>query len=185
VTQPGADPARWAAVLWDLDGTLADSEPLHAIALAAPFEAEGLAPPADLHAQAFGRSAQEIHAFCRSSGGLRMDYDEWIALRWRCYLSRAAGLQPREGALAAFTALQHQGCRQAVVSNSDRVIVDANLAAIGLAGRFDAVLSREDFSRPKPHPDPYLTAVARLGLDPSAVAVVEDSFAGASAGVAA
>ena len=169
-------------VLWDLDGTLADSEPLHARALAAPFAAEGLQPPEDMHRRVLGLSAQAIHALFQQECGLRMGFDHWLSLRWAAYLADVTSVKARAGALETFDTLEALGCRQAVVSNSDRAIVQANLAAIGLGSRVAFALCREDVPRPKPDPAPYLAAAARMGVAPAEAAVVEDSAAGGPLG---
>lgn len=172
-------------ILWDLDGTLVDSEPLHEQALVATLEDEGIGPPADLHGQLLGLGASAIHALFRSRFGIRRGYDEWLQRRWAVYLQRAPSLRARPGALDAFEAAHALGWQQAVVSNSSRVIVDANLAAIGLEGRLAAIVAAEDVSRPKPDSQPYRLAQQRLAAQPAAVLAVEDSATGARAALAA
>ena len=173
------------AILWDLDGTLVDSEPLHEQALVATLEDEGIAPPDDLHGQLLGLGAPAIHALFRSRFGNRRDSAAWLQRRWAVYLERAPSLRARPGALQAFEAAQALGWQQAVVSNSNRVVVDANLAAIGLAGRLTVIVAAEDVSRPKPDPQAYRLAQQRLAPRPAAFLAVEDSATGARAALAA
>jgi HAD superfamily hydrolase (TIGR01509 family) len=179
-------PAAGAAplVLWDVDGTLVDSEPLHERVLLATLADEALAVPPDLHAQLLGLGAREIHALFRRRLGLRRSYADWLALRWQLYLQQVAQVQPRAGALAAFEAAEARGWRQAAVSNADRVIVEANLAAAGLLGRVAGIVAAEDVRHPKPHPEPYLLARRRFGPG-AACAAVEDSAPGARAALMA
>ena len=73
----------------------------------------------------------------------------------------------------------------AVVSNSTRAEVDLALAATGLDALLPLTISRADVARGKPDPEGYLAAAARLGARPAACVVVEDSPAGARAGLAA
>ena len=64
--------------------------------------------------------------------GLTLPFDDWIRRKYDHYLAHAPSLKPRAGALEIFRDLQCKGVVQAVVSNSDRLIVDANLRAVGI-----------------------------------------------------
>ncbi len=77
------------------------------------------------------------------------------------------------------------GVVQAVVSNSDRLIVDANLGAVGIVEPGFKTVSRNDVAEGKPHPEPFLRAAWLTGIDPADTVVMEDSFTGARAGLAA
>ena len=72
-----------------------------------------------------------------------------------------------------------------MVSNSDRLIVDANLRAVGLQYPGMKTVSRNDVREGKPSPEPFLRAAWLAGVDPAKSAVMEDSFTGACAGLAA
>jgi HAD superfamily hydrolase (TIGR01509 family) len=96
-----------------------------------------------------------------------------------------AAVEPAHGLDAALTALTAAGTRLAVVSSSPASWVLPHLDRLGWLGRFEAVVTREDAARAKPHPDLYLMALARLGLTPEGVVVVEDSANGVAAAVAA
>ena len=74
---------------------------------------------------------------------------------------------------------------QAVVSNSDRLIVDANLRAVGIVEPGLKTVSRNDVREGKPDPEPFLRAAWLTGVDPADTFVMEDSYTGASAGLAA
>lgn len=79
----------------------------------------------------------------------------------------------------------HAGVPQVCVSNSERLIVDTNLSALGIGGIVAFSISREDVLRGKPDPAPYLEACRRLGVTPARVLAVEDSDPGAWAAEAA
>ena len=85
-------------------------------------------------------------------------------------------LKPRPGALEIFRDLQRAGVVQAVVSNSDRLIVDANLGAVGLVEPGMKSVSRNDVREGKPLPEPFLRAAWLTGIDPAETFVMEDSF---------
>ena len=173
------------AILWDMDGTLIDSEPLHEAALANALEEVGLTPPRDFHRHIVGQDAREVHRWCRNHLGLDLPLRDWLRLKYRSYLSGAHDLEPRGGAVDLFHRLRRRGYAQAIVSNSDRIIVSANLDATGLSDPGLVAISRNDVRDGKPGAEPYLRAAWLLGIDPRNCLVVEDSVTGASAGLAA
>ncbi len=173
------------AVYWDMDGTLVDSEPLHDQALTAALESVGIAPPDDLHERVLGQAARPVYEMMRDEFGLSLPFDDWIRRKYDYYLLHAVTLRPRQGALEIFRDLQRQGVVQAVVSNSDRLIIDANLGAVGLVEPGLKSVSRNDVREGKPHPEPFLRAAWLTGIDPAETFVMEDSFTGATAGIAA
>jgi len=173
------------AVFWDMDGTLVDSEPLHDAALSAAMRRVGLTPPDDLHQRVLGQSAAHVYAMMRDEFGLDMPFDAWIALKYDYYLDNVSGLKPRPGAVEVYHELRVGGVAQAVVSNSDRLVVDANLRTVGLAHAGMKTVSRNDVRNGKPHAEPFLRAAWLAGVDPGRAVVVEDSFTGALAGLAA
>ena len=173
------------AVYWDMDGTLIDSEPLHERALVSALESEGISPPPDLHERVLGRAARPVYEMMRTEFGLTLPFEVWIARKYDFYLSNAASLKARPGALEIYRDLKKKGVVQAVVSNSDRLIVDANLRAIGIHEAGMKTVSRNDVREGKPHPEPFLRAAWLTGIDVADSVVMEDSPTGASAGLAA
>lgn len=173
------------AVFWDMDGTLVDSEPLHEAALVAALRSVGVAPPSNLHERVLGIAAGPVYEMLRSEFGLDLPFDDWIVRKYDHYLPMAETLKPRPGAIEVFNALRALGVQQAVVSNSDRVIVDANLSAVGLIYPGMRTISRNDVREGKPHPEPFLRAAWLAGVDPADAVAVDDSVTGATSGLAA
>jgi beta-phosphoglucomutase-like phosphatase (HAD superfamily) len=174
-----------AAILWDIDGTLVDSEPLHEAALVRALATLGISPPPDFHELVAGRDAASIHAWCVEHLGVGVGLQDWLRLKYRTYFAAVATLAPRERAVELFVGLERHGRAQAVVSNSDRLVVHANLEAAGLATPGRVSVSRNDVRRGKPDPEAYLRAAWLLAAAPGDCVVVEDSTTGAAAGVAA
>jgi HAD superfamily hydrolase (TIGR01509 family) len=173
------------AVFWDMDGTLVDSEPLHEAALVAALRSVGIAPPINLHERVLGIAAGPVYEMLRSEFGLDLPFDDWIVRKYDHYLPMAETLKPRPGAIEVFNALRALGVQQAVVSNSDRVIVDANLSAVGLIYPGMRTISRNDVREGKPHPEPFLRAAWLAGVDPADSVAIDDSVTGATSGLAA
>lgn len=173
------------AVLWDLDGTLIDSEPVHIAALCDVLVQEALPVPAQLHEWLIGMGAREVHELLVGRLGLALSYPALVGRKHAAYRRRSEELRARQGGVEIFEALAGSGVRQAIVSNSDRVLVDLNLHAVGLSVPDLVSISRNDVRCGKPDPEPYLRAAWLLGVAPSACTVVEDSPTGAASGLAA
>ena len=173
------------AVYWDMDGTLIDSEPLHLESLVFGLKGLGIAPPPDLHQRVLGVAAMPVYEMLRAECGLRLSFEEWIPRKYTHYLENAPRLQARPGALEIFRALKASGVAQAVVSNSDRMVVNANMSALGLHEAGMRSIARNDVKNGKPDPEPYLRAAFLTGIDPAETVVMEDSVPGAMAGLAA
>jgi beta-phosphoglucomutase-like phosphatase (HAD superfamily) len=173
------------AVLWDMDGTLVDSEPLHELSFIRAFADCGIDVPEGFHSAVVGRAEAENYEWIRQRTGLGLGYEEWRTLRYRHYMDLVGDLRPVEASYRLWRSNQQRGIQQAIVSNSDRMLMDANLAATGLARPGIVTVTRNDVVKGKPDPEPYLRAAMLLGIPPQEIAVVEDSSSGVLAGVGA
>ena len=176
---------RYKAVLWDMDGTLIDSEPVAVEALRRAMAEAGLPEVPDLHEQVVGRAADDIYDWFVRDFGLSLDPVAWEWRKYRHHVAAADRLAGFPAALAAFRGLDALGVGQAIVSNSDRAIVDRQLAIVGLTRPGRISVSRNDVRRGKPDPEGYLRAAWLLSADPADCLVIEDSRSGAAAGRAA
>jgi HAD superfamily hydrolase (TIGR01509 family) len=173
------------AVAWDIDGTLIDSEPLHHQALldaSASFgvDLEDLPPPAFR-----GVHMDEVWLLLRNRMPAALARTVWIDAIEDRYVAGIGQLQPIEGATATLARLHRAEVAQICVSNSSRRIVDANLTALGAAPYLRFSMSLDDVANGKPHPEPYASAAARLGVAPSRLLAVEDSRSGLASARAA
>lgn len=173
------------ALLWDMDGTLVDSEPVHRRSFVDAARICGLTLPEDFHTALIGKSEEAIHAILVADHGLSLSLAHWSELRFAAYLARIDEVHPFEIAADLWARAQAAGLCQAIVSNAPALIVQANLIRLGLAPGAVTTVSREDVRRGKPDPEPYQLALARLGLPAAAAAVIEDSAAGLAAARAA
>lgn len=181
----GSAAHRYLAVCWDMDGTLADSEPLHQRTLAAVLRTVGVEAQFALFDDTVGLADHEVHALCVDRFGLTIAMKDWVAVRHVAYARESLALQPRAGAVDVLRRLGAGGLTQAIVSNSCRTVLDLSVRGLGLHDLALASVSRDDVEYPKPHAQPYLRAATLLGLDARDVLVVEDSPVGAKAGLAA
>ncbi len=139
----------------------------------------------NLHERVNGVSAEDVYDMLVDECQLLMPFGEWLELKFTLYCREAKQLQYRKGALEVYQNLEARGVLQAVVSNSDRMIVDVNLRAVNFQRPKLCTVSRNDVRRGKPNPEPYLRGAWLLGVAPEETVVVEDSVVGACAGIAA
>ena len=174
-----------AAVLFDLDGVLADTEPLNAEAYLRAFRSLGVAVEASAFRRAVLVDGKRVTELFGELGG-RASVEELYRAKDALFLGElGAHLRPRDGIepLLAELVAAHVPC--GVVTTSRRVNVDFILARFGWADRFDVVVSLEDVLHPKPDPEPYRLALRRLDVPATNVAAVEDSPHGVRAAAAA
>jgi HAD superfamily hydrolase (TIGR01509 family) len=138
-----------------------------------------------LHASIFGKTGREVHAYCCERFGIDFDYEPWSMARARHYLSEAPKMQPRPGALSVYHTVRAAGTRQAIVSNSPRMLLEAGLHALDLQDPQLISISINDVRAGKPDPEPYQRAAWLLRVNPGEAIVVEDSPTGARAAIAA
>lgn len=179
------------AVLFDNDGVLIASEPLHWAAWLRLLEEIGVPGRLEDVASQVGKTGPQIISALldlHKPGWSRRDYDpDALALRKNdIYLGRVpAELQAYPGVRELLEWLRSQGIRAAVVTNAKRRELMASLRTLELTEYFDCLISRDDVPKPKPDPSPYLTAAALVGVKPEGCLVVEDSLTGLEAGLMA
>jgi beta-phosphoglucomutase len=170
------------SVLWDLDGTLVDSEQYHWIAWRDTMAAEGVTLTHPEFLKTFGlRNDSIVPQWIPAATPERIDKIARAKEQLYRRLVREGGLEPLPGARHWTERLALDGWLQAIASSAPRENVDAVLAVIGLASCFQTIVSAEDVTRGKPDPQVFVTAAERLGSTPSRSIVVEDAPAGIEA----
>jgi HAD superfamily hydrolase (TIGR01509 family) len=186
------DPAREPvpqAVLWDFDGTLADTEPLWIAAEFEIIEGElGRTWSMEHAEQLVGSDLIDSATYMLTTIG-RRDLDpawmvEQLLMRVVRGIESADELPWRPGALDLLAALRAEGMPCALVSASYRVLLDAVLTRLP-EGSFSVSVGGDEVTKGKPHPEPYEKACGLLGVDARSCVVLEDSATGARAGNAA
>lgn len=179
---------RPAAVLFDLDGTLVDSERENVESVVLACRRLGVELSADDRTFVVGHSWNEIHARIRAAHGIGVSLDELIAsaVEEKRALLEGSGYRALPAAVETVRRLA-QRCPLALVSGASRVEVRDAIQGIGVAECFQVVLGAEDYARGKPAPDSYLLAMDRLGVRASAgrCVVIEDATPGILSGRAA
>lgn len=174
------------AVIFDMDGVLLDSEPVHFEATCALLAEYGITYTPAAGEEFFGCTNRDVFRILRVRYGLEQDEDALIQAWIGHVLPRlAARVQPLPGVPGVLFDLRRRGLRLALASASAGPVIAASLDALGLAGVFETRVSGDDVSQGKPSPEIFLEALRRLGLPGSACVVVEDSYNGLKAAHAA
>ncbi len=172
------------AYIFDCDGTLAHTMPLHYQAWSVALARQSVLFPEPLFYELGGVPTVTIVGILNERFGHRMNPEATALQKEEVFLE----LIPQTTPIEPVVALVHQlyGKKPlAVASGGHRHIVQKTLEALGIADRFDAILGVEDYPNGKPAPDPYLEAARRLGVDPRRCLAFEDTPTGIEAATAA
>lgn len=171
------------AVIFDLDGTLVDSEPNYYEAGRRLLARHGVPDYTwEQHTRFIGISTRETLEILRAEYGLTVPVEELLDSKNRIYLELARTATEPFPEMRRFVEMLHAaGHPMAVASGSSRAAIEAILAATGLEPLLPVIVSAEEVGRGKPEPDVFLEAARRLGFDPADCVVVEDAPPGAEA----
>lgn len=168
-----------AGVLFDMDGTLVDSEKVWEVALHELADRLGGTLSAPARAAMVGTNMSVSMEILHNDIG-RPDLDQGASVAWleaRMGELFAAGMIWKPGARELLAAVRAAGVPAALVTATRRRLVETALETIGRAF-FAAVVCGDDTEETKPHPQPYLTAAALLGVPPARTVAIEDSPTG-------
>ena len=168
------------AVLWDMDGTLIDSEEFHWISWRDTMANQGIAITREQFLASFGLRNDSVLPRWLGAAATPERIEKIANAKEEMYrhLVRTEGISPLPGVASWLHRLHSQGWLQAIASSAPRANVEAVLEALAVAQFFQGIVAAEDVHRGKPDPEVYLTAAARLGASPDRCIVVEDAVAG-------
>ncbi|HUO59038.1 MAG TPA: HAD family phosphatase [Candidatus Acidoferrales bacterium] len=172
------------AYLFDCDGTIVDSMPLHYAAWTAALGEWGCAFDEELFYAWGGKPAAEIISELNDVQRLNMPVTEVAKRKERLYFDLLPRLKPVPEVLEHIKA-QEGKIPFAVVSGSRRDSVTASLRTLGLFDKFETIICAGDYENSKPHPEPFLLAAEKLGVAPEDCLVFEDTELGIQAATAA
>jgi HAD superfamily hydrolase (TIGR01509 family) len=178
---------NFSAVLFDFDGVLVDTEWAIYQAWRRLFEAHGHDLPLAIYTRCIGSdfATWSPKSHLEELTGTGFDWHDLDARRQREIMTELADAGPMPGAADLPAWLAGCGVPCAVVSSSSHQWVDGWLERLALAGFFRTTVCRGDAAAIKPAPDLYLAAAERLGVEPAACLVIEDSLNGVIAAKAA
>ncbi|SDQ40797.1 HAD family phosphatase [Quadrisphaera sp. DSM 44207] len=182
---PAAPPGPPAAVLWDMDGTLVDTEPSWVEAEFALVREHGRSWSLELARSLVGSDLRVSAGVLQREGGVRLGTEEIVqGLTERVLAAVRERVSWRPGALELLTAVLAGGVPCALVTMSWSSLAH-EVVRRAPEGAFAAVVTGDTAARPKPAPDPYLQAARALGVDPGACVALEDSRTGVASALAA
>lgn len=168
-----------AALLFDIDGTLVESDPLHLEAFNAIFGPYGHS----FDSQSYG---QKLQGLANIDIGARFFPDLPQERQWEIMMSKEAkfrelaseGMEPLPGLLALMDWADELGVSMVAVTNAPRANAELLLDAIGVRARFRHVIIGDELTHVKPHPMPYLEGLRLLGAEAAHAVAFEDSRTG-------
>ena len=174
------------AVIFDMDGVLADSEPLYHLSLNQVLQAHGHSLTDEDNRIILGTTVEFTWQTLKDRFQLDGDLQDWIGVYDEVLLKNLReSIEPSPGLYSLLDALDARGLPFGLASSSQGNWVDVILTILKVKGRFKVVMSGDMVTDGKPHPEIYLTAASKLGVDPSRCLVFEDSPHGIQAGKAA
>ena len=178
--------SEFSAIMFDMDGVLADTEPLKGLAHVMAIATLGYVAHLDQYAEVMGQSSEQVALhFLNSVGAEAVDPEHYQSLFRREYAALInTQLRPMPGAIELVEMLAG-AFRIAVVSSSGRRTIDIILDRLQIIQLIDVIVSSEDVGQEKPSPEPYVLAAVRLGARNCRSVAFEDTEAGIQSAVRA
>ena len=173
--------------IFDMDGVLADTEPVYEKMYREIYRRFGLELPREERDSFIGRSSSHIWKFVKEKYSIEASVEELIRMKEAVYeeMLRREDLVPIDGVVSLLDFLITDGWTLAIASSSKRPVIDYITAAIGVADLFSFISSGDAVSKGKPDPEIFLKASSHFGAEPSGCVVIEDAASGVKGAKAA
>lgn len=170
----------FAGYIFDCDGTLADSMPLHFEAWEETMKEVGGYITEAMHYEWGGMPNAAIVEKLNQMQGLHLDPEDVVRRKHRHYLERVERVTAIEPVVELARKYAKEG-KVAVASGGRRVLVERTLGVLGLLDLFPVVVTADDYREGKPNPEPFLLAAKKMGVEPGECLVFDDGDTGVEA----
>ncbi len=170
---------KYSAFLFDMDGTLVDSEKLKGRALSETCELLGGSADIEVYKEVMGEAWINVANHFFKAAKISPDIDTFNAEFRTIYQNLLSEhLEPNKNVVSLLRQIKASGNKCGLVSSASQWMVTHAISQLNLSDYFDVIVCKEDVTRHKPHPDSYLKAITELGLKPEEILIFEDSNAG-------
>jgi len=170
------------AVLWDLDGVIADTGPYHCRAWQDVFGKRGVNFTEDDFMRHFGQRNDTIILSTLGGSISPEEFDTIAAEKEENYRRRVAGnIKPLPGAIELIRALREHGLKVAIASSAPMENIQLIIRGLGIDDCFQAIVWGREVAEGKPSPEVFMLAARKLGVEPRDCVVIEDAVAGVAA----
>lgn len=174
------------AVVFDMDGLLLDTEIVYRAAMIEAGQVFGIGFTGEIYAAMVGKTTPECGVMLRELFGETFPVQSYFERVWADVEDLLeAETRLKAGVIEILDFLDDRGLPRGIATSNGKPAVERYLGRFNLLPRFNAVVAHHDVTRHKPHPDPYLEAARRIGVDPLACLALEDSHPGVRAAHAA
>ncbi len=164
-------------LIFDMDGTLAHTMPVHYVAWQRALEPHGVPFPEDQFYGIGGTPPRRIVEMLNEEHGATMDPEGVAGFKEQTYVDLVGEAEPIEEVLALVD--EYFGkLPLSIATGSIHPVAEKTLSGLGIKDKFIAIVCAEDYERGKPHPDPFLVAAEKMGVAPENCVVFEDSWNG-------
>ncbi len=175
---------KFDAYIFDCDGTVADTMPAHYEAWCEALKPYGIPFPEAMFYDLGGTKTHRIVEILAERHGVNIPVEQTVETKERIFSQKLHAIEPVEP-VVALVRKYHGKAPMAVASGGIRSLVTKTLDHLGLLGYFNAIVTADDVTHGKPHPEPFLLAAERLGVPPDRCLVFEDGKVGIEAARAA
>jgi beta-phosphoglucomutase family hydrolase len=177
-----SSPGVQMAVIWDMDGVIADTAPFHLKAWQKAFRARGFEVTEEDFKRNFGQRNDTIIRNLLGRDASSNEIETITEEKENAFRSSAAGkIEALPGAIELINTLSAQGYKLALASSGPRQNIELVLTSLGIKDNFQAIVSGRDVTEGKPSPQSFLLAAEKLGVSPEHCIVIEDAVAGVTA----